>query len=322
STPEALASHWAARIRAALGTHKRETFSLLLAGRWIRRLIYPAAILVLLWAGLRLLDSLRERVATTPVERYPALHVLGLAAVSGAQAKGLALGGVRLARWLVGLAAVYTLLAVVFAQFPHTQAYALRMLTFVTDLLVATLEHVLEWLPPLIAGLVVLLAIRLALRLTGVLFARARRGQAGFPVTFAPDTIALSEAIVRIAIALAGVALLALVIPGEGGRAMRVALLLLLIVVAATLVPAGRQIAAGVLLAYRRAAPVGTRLEVDGVRGTVARHDLLHTIVAIEGGQEAWIPHDLLMRHRSIRAAAPPHGASNGSPPVEDDGPA
>jgi len=318
-SPTVLAADWAGRIRAALGTHKEETFSLLLLGRWIRQLIYAAAILVFLWVALAMIDRLKLRILRAPDAAWPALSILGTTAVGVPALRRLVLRALGAIRILLSLVAAYTLLAVLFAQFPQTRAYAWRMLAFVTDLLVATLEKALEWLPPLIAALIVIVAARLALRFAGLLFGRVRREELDATRALAPDTVTLSEAIVKVTISLATVALLALVIPGEGGRAMGIALLLILIVVAASLVPAARQIAAGILLAYRRAAPVGSRLEADGVRGTVARTDLLHTVILTDAGEEAWIPHHIVLTRRTIRPAgvtAPPDaGAGTGAAP-------
>jgi len=319
TTAAALAEDWAGRIRVALGTHKEETFSLLLLGKWIRRLIYAAAILVLAWVALAMIDRLKLRMLRVPDPAWPALSVLGTTAVGVPALRRIALRMLDGIRILIALVAGYTMLAVLFAQFPQTQAYALRMLSFVTDLLLATLEKVLEWLPPLIAALIVIVAARLALRFAGLLFARVRREEVDTTRVLAPDTVILSEAIVKVTISLATVALLALVIPGEGGRAMGIALLLILLVVAASLIPAARQIAAGILLAYRRAAPVGSRLEADGVRGIVARNDLLHTVIRTDTGEEAWIPHHLVLTRRSVRpagpAATPAGGAGTGAAP-------
>jgi small-conductance mechanosensitive channel len=317
TTPAALAADWAARIRAAIGSHKEEAFSLLLIGRWIRRLIYAAAILVFLWVALVAIDRLKLRVLRVPDDAWPALSILGTTAVGVPALRRVALRSISALRILVGLAAAYTLLAVLFAQFPATRAYAWRMVAFVTDLLVTTLEKALEWLPPLIAALIVIVAARLALRFAAVLFARVRRAEPDATRALAPDTAALSEAIVKVTIGLATVALLALVIPGEGGRAMGIALLLILVVVAASLVPAARQIAAGILLAYRRAAPVGSRLEADGVRGTVARTDLLHTVILTDAGEEAWIPHHIVLTRRTLRPAGAATGGGAAGPPAE-----
>ncbi len=319
TTSVALAEDWAGRIRAALGAHKEESFSLLLLGRWIRRLIYAAAILVLAWVALAMIDRLKLRMLRVPDPAWPAFSVLGTTAIGVPALRRIALRMLDGIRILVALVAGYTLLAVLFAQFPQTRAYALRMLAFVTHLLLATLEKVLEWFPPLNAALIVIVAARLALRFAGLLFTRVRREELNATRALAPDTVTLSEAIVKVTISLATVALLALVIPGEGGRAMGIALLLILLVVAASLVPAARQIAAGILLAYRRAAPVGSRLEADGVRGTVARNDLLHTVIRTDAGEEAWIPHHLVLTRRTVRpggaAATPADGAGTGAAP-------
>ena len=314
TTPAALAADWAGRIRAALGTHKEESFSLLLLGRWIRQLIYATAILVLLWVALAMIDRLKLRILRAPDASWHAPSILGTTAIGVPTLRRIALRAVAAIRILLSLAAAYTLLAVLFAQFPQTRAYAWRMLGFVTELLVATLEKALEWLPPLIAALIVIVAARLALRFAALLFARVRREEIDTRRALAPDTVTLSEAIVKVTISLATVALLALVIPGEGGRAMGIALLLILVVVAASLVPAARQIAAGILLAYRRAAPIGSRLEADGVRGTVARTDLLHTVILTDAGEEAWIPHHIILTRRTVRPAGVTRGADAAGP--------
>lgn len=305
SSPPVLANLWADLIRKELGRRKSEMFSLVLIGRWVIRMIYPVAILLLLWAGLRLIERLRERVRQRPQATLPALTVMGITLLKPRGYRRLRLRSLWLLRVALFLGFGYALLVVLFAQFPRTQSYAWDMLLFVTDLLAGGLGRLLDWLPPLAAALVVLAAARGALRLNRMLFARARAGRAAVAGDPRTDTAALSESIVRAAIILLAAALLALLVPGEGGQAMLAVLFLVLLVAALALVPAARQIAAGILLAYVRAAPAGSRLEVEGARGTVVRRDLLHTIVRTDGGEEVWLPNLTLLSGRLTRLEPP-----------------
>jgi small-conductance mechanosensitive channel len=305
STPTVLADLWAGLIRAELDRQKREAFSLLLVGRWLARMLYPAAILLLVWLGSLLLDRLAERLAQRPTERLPTLNVLGITLLGPLAVRRVLQRLIGLGRAVLYLALAYAFLGIVFAQFPRTRVYAWDMLVFVTGALGAGLRRLLDWLPPLVAVVILFLAARLAVKLNALLFARARAGRAVLPAGLGRDNLAVTEALLRGLIVLAALVLTAIVLPGEGGQAMLAVLFLALLIAAVSLVPPARQAAAGVLLAYIRAAPVGARIDVEGTRGTVQRRDLLHTVLRTDDGHEVWLPHSHLLGRRVTQLAPP-----------------
>jgi small-conductance mechanosensitive channel len=306
SEPAVLADLWAGLIRKELDRRKKEAFSLLLLGRWIGRMIYPAAIILLLWVGSILLDRIAARVAARPAESLPALNVLGITLLSSLAVRRLLRRSVQALKILLYLGGGYAFLAVLFAQFPRTQAYAWDMLLFVADLLGGLLARLLDWVPPLVAAVVLVAAARLAFKLNGLLFARIRAGRSVLPPGLGRDNVALTETIARSLILLATLVLLAILIPGEGGRVILAMLFLLLLIAALALVPSARQAVAGILLAYIHAAPAGSLIDVEGTRGTVVRRDLLHTVLRSADGAEIWLPHQVLIGRRVILLSPPP----------------
>jgi small-conductance mechanosensitive channel len=334
SEPAVLADMWAGLIRKELDRRKKEAFSLILLGRWIGKMMYPAAILLLLWVGSILLDRIAARVATRPADSLPALNVLGITLLSPLAVRRLLRRSVQALKIFLYLGGGYAFLAVLFAQFPRTQAYAWDMLVFVADLLAGLLGRLLDWVPPLVAAILLVAAARLAFKLNGLLFARIRAGRSALPPGLGRDNVALTETIVRVLILLATLVLLAILIPGEGGRVILAVLFLLLLIAALALVPSARQAVAGILLAYIHPAPSGSRIDVEGTRGTVVRRDLLHTVLRADDGSEIWLPHQDLIGRRVVLLSAPdgpapdgtphgvpdgtPHGAPDGEPPAGD----
>lgn len=306
SSPRALADLWAGLIRREIDRAKRESFSIILVRRWLLKMTYPAVILLLLWAGSVLLDRARQRIALRREDELPVLHVLGVALLGPYAVRRALLRTVTVLRVTLYAGGGYAFLAVIFAQFPRTESYAWDMLVFVADFLVGGLSRLIDWFPSLLAALVVVAAARLAIKLNTLVFARVRAGRAATPARLGPDNVVLTEVLVRGLIILAALILLALLIPGEGGWAMLGILFLALLVAVLALLQPARQAAAGILLAYVRCAPGGARIEFEGIHGTVLRRDVLHTVLHADDGREIWIPNDLLLGRRVIRAA--PHG--------------
>jgi small-conductance mechanosensitive channel len=318
SSPAVLADLWAGQIRQELGRRKSEAFSLVLIGRFLLGMLYPVAILLVLWVGLHLLDRAREWVETRPAERVPVLRLLGLEILGSLAMRRLQLRLLGLLRFVLFLGLGYAFLLALFSQFPQTRLYARGMITFILDALSGGLAEILTWLPRILAGLVIVAAARLVIRLTGLLFSRVEAGRLAVPPFLTSDTAGVSEAIVKAGVVLVATALLALLIPGERGRPVLAVLFLFGLAGALALAPAARQIVAGVLLAYVRPAPSGSRIEADGVRGTVVRRGALHTILRTEAGEEAWIPNHALLTGRVTRlpaAEAIPSGSGSGETP-------
>jgi hypothetical protein len=310
SAPRALADLWTGLIRREMDRAKRESFSLILIRRWLLKMTYPAVILLLLWTGSVLLDRARQRIALRREDELPVLHVLGVALLGPYAVRRALLRTVTVLRVALYAGGGYAFLVVIFAQFPRTESYAWDMVVFVAGFLVGGLSRLIDWFPSLLAALVVVATARLAFKLNTLVFARVRAGRAAAPARLGPDNVVLTEVLVRGLIVLAALILLALLIPGEGGWAMLGILFLALLVAVLALLQPARQAAAGILLAYIRCAPGGARIEFEGIHGTVLRRDALHTVLRADDGREIWIPNDLLLGRRVIRAAPP------GDPPA------
>jgi small-conductance mechanosensitive channel len=315
SSPAVLADHWADLIRQELGRRKSEAFSLVLIGRFLLGMLYPVAILLVLWVGLLLLDRAREWVELRPAESLPVVRLLGLEILGPLAVRRLQIRLLGLARFLLYLGLGYAFLLALFSQFPQTRLYARRMIGFVLDALGGGLAEILTWLPRVLAGLVIVAAARLVIRLTGLLFGRVQSGRLTLPPFLTPDTAVVSEAIVRALVVLVATALLALLIPGERGRPVLAVLFLLGLVGAFALAPAARQLMAGILLAYVGPAPTGARVEIDGLRGTVVRRRTFHTIILTEAGEEVWVPNHAVLTRRVLRLGAPDAGSPGGPAP-------
>jgi Mechanosensitive ion channel, beta-domain len=326
STPVVLANLWADLIRGELGRRKNEALSLVLVGRFLLAMLYPVAIGLLLWIGLMALERIREHLRARPTEAVPGLTLFGVTLLRPLTVKMLAQRALGVLRVLLYVSLGYALLLALFSQFPLTQTFTERMVTFIVELLAQGVSRALALLPRVVAAALILLAARLVLKLAGLLFARVRAGRLSLPPFLTADTAAISSAIFDTAIVALTVALLAILIPGESGWPILAVLLLAGLVASLALGPVARQAMAGVLLAYVRPAPRGSRIEIEGARGTVQRRGLLHTIVRVDGGEEVWVPNHLILTRRLIRfpasdagtPSAPDPAAPDAAPPASD----
>jgi len=257
-----------------------------------------AASTVLVVAFILLVRFVFRRLDRLIVRRFrgriEALEARSFEMVRAERIRALIRGGVRSARVLLVLAALFLYVQHVLGLFPWTRPVAVRLGAWLLDPLRIMWRAFVGDIPDLIFLVVLAVVVHYVLKLTKLFFDGIGRGTIrfeGFDPDWAPPTLKIA----RIAIVAFALVIAYPYIPGSGSEAFKGVSLFLGVVFSLGSSSVISNMIAGFAMTYRRAFKVGDRVKIGSVVGEVTEARLQVTHVRTPKNEEVVVPNSMVL---------------------------
>lgn len=290
-----VAVRWKERLQSAYAAEKASLYSKKLLWRAIVGLLLPlgfiAAILLVRLAARRL------RLRLLSVQRIGGGIRMGpVRLMSGAAERRITARIVLLMQWLSIIVMTYIFAVLLFEQFPATAAWGRGMASPFAGLLIRTRVLIEAIAPRLLLAGVIIGFTRLVHDLLGRLFVQVRSGQVRMEPFLSVETAGPAEMTAKILITALAVMAIVLLVPGEAGQVLLVALGLAGLALALGAQDGMASAVAGFVLVYARPIRTGQRIRTRGVEGLVKRKGLLHVRILLDDGRITLVPNRWFLR--------------------------
>lgn len=291
-----LAGRWSSRLQAAYAGEKQVFFSTKLLQRALTGLLLTLAFLgavALAWFVSRQIET----------------RVLGRIEKSGGVSAGpirilstdmerRALAQILLVLRLIAYALLtYFFLAAMFQQFPFSARIAERMLLPLPALLQELLDGLLNLLPRIGLGLLILIVTRVLLRSIGRLFDRVREHKVRLEPLLSADTAGPAELTARVLVIGAALLTVSLLVPGRVSNIFLAAFALAGFALALGARELTGNLIWGIVTIYARPFRRGQRVRVRGYEGIVRRKGVVNMGLEMDDGRMVLIPNSLALEN-------------------------
>jgi small-conductance mechanosensitive channel len=291
-TVDETAARWADRVRQGFVAEKSARYSGALLRRAVAGLVYPLLLLSAILLARLGFRRWRKRLLDPPGEpRGIRLGPLHLLATSG-ERRFLAtlVGAVSLLAYLV---LAYAFVVALFREIPRTRGWARSMLEPLGEGWREAGPALLLLVPRLILVGVLLVLLRLVLRSLTRLFEQVRRGEFRAEPFLPPETAGPAELTARRAVVAVALFLATLVVPG--GRLLQFGFLLAGLALALGASGLAANALAGVVTIFFRPFQRGDRVRLGTRTGTVTAKGLLHVALDADDGERLLVPNRVLI---------------------------
>ncbi len=286
---QALAETYRDRLRGAIRQY-RSSHSL---SSWLRGTALALLVLGLYLLWVRWQCRFNERVVQAinllPLRWQSFLRLGGTQLVEDSQLRGALQLVRRLLHWSSLLVASYLLIPLLLGFFPPTQVIAEGLRGQILQVVRATGQRVLGFLPDLLSIAVILAVTVLSIRLSNACFAALGKGRirlSWFYREWARPTGRIAATLIMIG----GLLVAYPYVPGSQSKAFQGAGLFLGVLAALGSSAVATNIISGLMLIYTRAFREGDRVEINGILGVVQDRTMLVTRIQTPRNELVSIP--------------------------------
>lgn len=293
-TADSLSNEWLTGLQSAMASEERTRTIQSVAWKVGIGLLFP----ILLWVVFNLLGMIwrriEEKVEAAIMHGTSGVHIRGFALIDAKTMGTLLPTLVRVFKGLSYVAVIYIGIVLFFSLFPQTRPMGNRMLTAVLAPIVQIGSGALDFMPFVIAALVVTLVVRFALRVIDFILDRIDQGFVPQAARAHRLLLALKH-VIRPVIIAAAVLLILSYTPGRGATLVDYAAIGLLILVIIGFWRPFESVIADVILSYVRPFQVGDRISINEITGTVTVQSAFFLRIRDEEGRTHVIPKRRLM---------------------------
>ena len=293
-TVDETGERWAEALRVAFRQEKARHYPGELLRRASAGLVYPLLLLGALLLVRVVFRRWRTRLLDPP-EGARGLTFGPLVLLATRAERGFAALLLRVVALVVYLLLGYAFVVALFRQIPLTETWARAMVAPLGELAGALGGGVLLLLPRLVLAAALIIGARLLLRAIGRLFDQVRRGRSGAGRFLSPETAAPAELTARAGVVVTTLFLATLLVPGSGGVALQLALLLVGLAGAWGAAGLVGSVLGGLFTLAVRPFHRGDRVRLGGHVGEVAWSGLVHVRLKRDDGGTVVIPNRHLL---------------------------
>ena len=214
--------------------------------------------------------------------------------VAASRATDLIRGAIASVAVIIGFLLAYAWVAFVLRSFPYTRPLGESLRGFLWERLGFLALQVLYSLPELFTAAVVLLVTRFVVRVSGVIFEAAKRGQIKIPGVYA-DTLAPTRRIVVILLWLIGFVVAYPYLPGSDSEAFKGVTVFLGLMISLGSSSVVNQMMSGLTITYSRSLHINDFVRIGDVEGTVMAIGTLSTKLKTPRGEDVTIPNAVVV---------------------------
>lgn len=266
--------------------------ALLLGSLWTA--IATLVLVVLLRLVRRGVTRAEALVAAQQERGMPGVRIRTVELISPAIVTNFLYGAIRFVRLTMIVILLYFYLPLVLSFFPWTQRYADRLVSYITDPLMAVLRAVVGYLPNLFFIAVIVVVTQYGLKLVRLVFNAVGNGTLAIR-SFERDWADPTYKIVRFLIIAFVAVVLFPYLPGADSDAFKGVSLFLGVLVSFGSSSAIANIVAGTVLTYTRAFNIGDRVQIGETTGDVIAKTLLVTRVRTIKNVDVTIPNAMVL---------------------------
>ncbi len=296
---QVLAQAYVSRMRGAIENFRRDRQPEMMLRRILHALGATLVVILVLWAGHRLVRKARSALERRYRERIHGVQVQSFQIIRAEHVWRLLNGALSLLWAVVALAATYLGLHYVLSLFPWTRGFANRLF----DLLVTPLAKIgasmLAAVPDVIFLSILVLVTRYVLKLIRLFFAGIETGAITFS-GFAPEWAKPTYRLVRIAVVAFALVAAYPYIPGSNSQAFKGITLLIGVIFSLGSTALIGNMLSGYTVTYRRVFKPGDRIKVGEHIGDVQDTKLLVTYLRTPKNEIIAVPNSAIINGEVI----------------------
>lgn len=242
------------------------------------------------WRGLSALNRLLHGIHDRKRAGIRSWRVRGLELLSARQIGNIIAGLITALHYALVLGVLLAALLLIFSQFPITEQYVSMVLAWAWHGLHDIYYGFLAALPNLVTIVVIAVITRFILKFVGFLFTKADQGAINLAPWVHRDVALPTGQIVRAAIIVIALFLIAPRIPGTGSEATKGLSVVIGLMVSFGSSSTVGNVIAGIVLTYMRPFRMGDRVQIQGTTGDVIERTFLYTKLLTPKNEEVLIP--------------------------------
>jgi small-conductance mechanosensitive channel len=193
-----------------------------------------------------------------------------------------------------GVLIAYSWLAFVLRRFPYTRPWGEALRGFLLDRVVQFAQSMLDAIPGLFTVLLIVMATRFAVRLTGLMFEAVEKETSSFPLVH-PDTAQTTRRLTAALLWLFALALAYPYLPGSETEAFKGVSVFVGLMISLGSSGIVNQAMSGLTMTYSRALKKGDFVRIGDVEGTVTQLGMLSTKLKTSRREELTIPNTVVI---------------------------
>jgi small-conductance mechanosensitive channel len=249
---------------------------------------------LLLWALTRARRSFTAGLLSRAERRLGQIPAGQAEIVAASRATDLIRGGIASVAVIIGVLLAYAWVAFLLRSFPYTRPWGESLRSFLWERLGFLALQVVYSLPELFTAAVILLVTRFVVRVSGVIFEAAKRGQISIPGVYA-DTLAPTRRIVAILLWLIGFVVAYPYLPGSDSEAFKGVTVFVGLMISLGSSSVVNQMMSGLTITYSRSLHVNDFVRIGDVEGTVVAVGALSTKLKTPRGEDVTIPNAVVV---------------------------
>lgn len=294
-TTENVARESAARLEQAISDYAEEHSARYVALATVWTLLATALYAISLLGVIRFDRWTTVRLAPLAAEKTQRLSIRGARLLDARAVAALTGRAVRIASWIVVLAATFIWLAYSLTRFARTRPWGERMVETLLAKLGNIASGVADAIPGLVVVFIIFVVARGVVRLAGLFFEQVQSGRHSVGGLDA-DTVGATRSLFNAVVYLFAVGLSFPQLPGADTEAFKGLSVLVGLMVSIGASGLAGQGVAGLILMYSRTLRVGQSVRVGDVAGIVSRIGAFTTRIRTGLGEEALLSNALILQ--------------------------